>query len=72
MFHRMSRQIKRVAWAIWLLVMCWLMYQLLGWLGVLLIVGAGVIGGVAVLFINRKVRKDEQIARFRDGQDSSA
>lgn len=44
-------------------------YQLLGWLGVLFLVAAGAIGGVSTIFINRKVKRDEQIAQFRNQPD---
>lgn len=45
------------------------MYQLLGWFGVLFLVGAGVIGGLATVFINRNLRKDERMAQFRSNRD---
>lgn len=60
---------KRAMWAVWFLVMCWVTYQLLGWLGVLFLVAAGAIGGVSTIFINRKVKRDEQIAQFRNQPD---
>ena len=65
----MSKWTKRVIGAVGYLVMCWASYQLLGWLGILFLVGGGAIGGVATIFINRKVRKDEQMAQFRSSRD---
>jgi hypothetical protein len=35
----------------WYLVMCWGMYQLLRWLGILILVVAGAIAGMAVISI---------------------
>jgi hypothetical protein len=65
----MSKSTKRAIWVVWFLLMCWVMYQLLGWLGVLFLVAAGALGGFASVFINRKVKRDEQIARFRSQSD---
>lgn len=65
----MNKTTKRAIWVLWFLLMCWVTYQLLGWLGVLFLVAAGALGGVASVFINRKVKRDEQIARFRNQPD---
>jgi hypothetical protein len=65
----MSKTAKRAMWVVWFLVMSWLSYQLFGWLGVLFLVAAGAIGGVSTIFINRKVKRDEQIAQFRNQLD---
>ncbi|GAA5189485.1 hypothetical protein GCM10023346_04140 [Arthrobacter gyeryongensis] len=65
----MSKTTKRAIWAVWFVLMCWLMYQLFGWLGVLSLVAAGALGGAASALINRKVKRDEQIARFRNQAD---
>ena len=65
----MSKTTKRAIWVVWFLLMCWLMYQLFGWLGVLSLIAAGALGGAASVLINRKVKRDEQIARFRNQPD---
>lgn len=65
----MSKTTKRAMWVVWFLVMCLVTYQLFGWLGVLFLVAAGAIGGVSTIFINRKVKRDEQIAQFRNQPD---
>lgn len=66
----MSTTTKRAIWTVWFLLMCWVMYQLFGWLGLLSLVAAGALGGAASVVINRKVKRDEQIARFRNQPDS--
>lgn len=65
----MGKTTKRAIWVAWFLIMCWVTYQLFGWLGVLLLVAAGAIGGLSTVFINRKVRRDEQVSRFRNQPD---
>ncbi len=65
----MGKTTKRVIWIVCFLVMCWVLFQLLGWLGVLFLAAAGALGGFASIFINRKVKRDEQIARFRNQTD---
>ncbi|WP_320536605.1 hypothetical protein [Pseudarthrobacter sp. IC2-21] len=65
----MSKTTKRTIWVVWFLIMCWIAYQVFGWLGVLFLVAAGAIGGLSTIFINRKVKRDEQVARFRNQPD---
>lgn len=65
----MSRTTKRAIWVAWFVVMCLVIYQVLGWLGVLFLVVGGAISGIATIFINRKVKRDEQLARFRNQPD---
>lgn len=65
----MSRTTKRAIWVAWFVVMCLAIYQVLGWLGVLFLVVGGAISGIATIFINRKVKRDEQLARFRNQPD---
>ena len=65
----MSKTTKRTIWVVWFLTMCWITYLVFGWLGVLFLVAAGAIGGLSTIFINRKVRRDEQVARFRNQPD---
>lgn len=65
----MSKTTKRAIWVVWFLLMCWVMYELLGWLGVLALVAAGALGGVASVLINRKAKRDEQTALFRNQPD---
>jgi hypothetical protein len=61
----MSKTTKRALWVIWFLAMCWVTYVVLGWIGVLFLVAGGAIAGVSTIFINQKVKRDEQIAQFR-------
>lgn len=61
----MSKTTKRAIWAAWFALMCLVIYQVLGWLGVLFLVVGGAISGVTVIFINRKVRRDEQLSQSR-------
>lgn len=61
----MSTNTKRALWVTWLVLMSWILFQVYGWLGALGMTGAGLIGAVATIFINRKVKRDQQI-RFRD------
>lgn len=56
----MSKTAKSVIWMAGYLVLCWLMYQLLGWLGLLMLVLAGIVGGIAAVFINRKITSDQR------------
>jgi putative flippase GtrA len=65
----MSKTTKRAIWAAWFLLMCWVMYQLFGWLGLLSLVAAGALGGAASVLINRQVKRDEQIAPLRNQPD---
>ncbi|GAB3257063.1 hypothetical protein GCM10027562_19550 [Arthrobacter pigmenti] len=62
----MGRRTRGILWMAWVLLMCGVMYLALGWLGVLLTIAAGAVGALATFFVNRKVRRDEQIARFRN------
>jgi hypothetical protein len=61
----MSQTMKRTLWILLLVAMCFFAYRVFGWLGVLLLIGAGILGGIAVIPINRKVREDERKARLR-------
>jgi hypothetical protein len=65
----MSMTTKRAIWVVWFLLMCWITYQVFGWLGVLFLVAGGAIAGVSTICINRKVKRDEQIAQFRNQTD---
>lgn len=62
----MSKTTKRAIWVVWFLLMCGITYQVFGWLGVLFLVAGGAIAGVSTIFINRKVKRDEQTAQFRN------
>jgi hypothetical protein len=61
----MSQTMKRSLQILFFVVMLFLAYQGLGWLGVLLLIGAGLLGGIAGIPINRKVREDERKACVR-------
>lgn len=65
----MKKTTKRALWVAWFLIMCGISYQVFGWLGVLFLVAAGAIGGLATVFINKKVGRDEQVSRFRNQPD---
>lgn len=65
----MSKTAKRAMWVVCYLVICWATYQVLGWLGIVFLVAAGALGGLSTIFINRKIRRDEQIAQFRKQPD---
>lgn len=65
----MSKTAKRAIWVIGYLIVCWATYQVLGWLGPVLLVAAGALGGISTIFINRKIRRDEHIAQFRKQSD---
>ncbi len=60
----MSKTPMRGLQGLLFVAMCFFAYQFLGWLGVLLLIGAGAIGAIAVIPINRKLREDGRKARF--------
>ncbi|GAA3318891.1 MULTISPECIES: hypothetical protein [Arthrobacter] len=63
----MSKKVNRAIWGVvGFLLMCWVIYQLLGWIGVLFLVAAGALGAASSIFVNRKAKRDEQIAQFRN------
>lgn len=55
----MSKTARRVIWIAGFLIMLWVMYQLFGWLGPLLLLLTGAIGGVATVFINREIKRNK-------------
>lgn len=60
----MNKVIKPGFWIVFFLVACVVVYQLFGWIGVLVFIAAGALCGAATIPINRKVREDERKARF--------
>ena len=55
----MSKNARRVIWIAGYLILLWAVYQLFGWLGPLLLLLAGAIGGVATVFTNREIKKNK-------------
>lgn len=51
----MTKTMKRGLWILLYIAMCFFAYQVLGWIGVLLIIGGGAIGALTLIPINRRI-----------------